>query len=384
MQTRSGLSPCANTRRVRPDEGYSMVTIQQRLDDSRTRDRAIAAAALLGCLALGPSQALAAGERPLTTRYYSTAEPPRDFAGPVPNWLALGDPARARPSENAPPRPASAPADPASPPRIASVASPALKLPETTRAPARVAAADTSAPSRAQPAAPHPVEQAKKAILACQERYRNIHDYTCLFVKRERVNGRLYAPHQMLMKARSQPLSIYFKFVTPNRGREAIYVAGRYGGKVVAHDVGFGKFLAGTMKLDPNGSMAMDENRHPITEAGIGGLIDTVARRWLVELTPEESVIRFQNNLQIDGRPCTMIESTHPRRRPNYLYQSVKLYIDHEHGLPVRFEAYDWPREPGGASELVEEYTYLKLRTNVGLRDRDFDAANPQYAFGRF
>ena len=84
-------------------------------------------------------------------------------------------------------------------------------------------------------------------------------------------------------------MSIYFKFQKPNRGREAIYVAGRHNGQVVAHDVGLGKLVAGTMHLDPKGSMAMEENRHPITEAGIGALIDTVAKHWAIELTPEES-----------------------------------------------------------------------------------------------
>ena len=48
----------------------------------------------------------------------------------------------------------------------------------------------------------------------------------------------------------------------------------------MAHDVGIAKFLAGTMHLDPRGSMAMEDNRHPVTEAGIGALIETVAKRW--------------------------------------------------------------------------------------------------------
>jgi hypothetical protein len=344
---------------------------------------------LLACLGLGLTQAFAGGGRPPATQYYSTAEPPRDFRGPVPTWLAMGDLESSRPAEErlteGPAQAARLPQAADEAPRVASTAGNALKQPEAMRTPARDSLAGTAeAPAPAQPAAEHPVVLAKKAILACQERYRSVQDYTCTFVKRERIGGRLYAPHQMHMKARSQPLSIYFKFVTPNKGREAIYVAGRHGGKVLAHDVGFGKFLAGTMKLDPKGSMAMEDNRHPITEAGIGGLIDTVAKHWAVELTPEESAIRFQQNLQIDGRPCTMIESTHPRRRPGFMYHTVKLYIDHEHGLPVRFEAYDWPKHPGGTPELVEEYTYLKLRTNVGLQDRDFDATNPQYAFGRF
>jgi hypothetical protein len=227
------------------------------------------------------------------------------------------------------------------------------------------------------------IAMAKQAIAECQSRYQQVQDYVCVFYKRERIGGRLTTPHIMAMKARSNPQSLYFKFHQPNRGREAIYVAGRNGGRVLAHDVGIGKVLAGTMKLDPRGSMAMEDNRHPITEAGLGKLIETVARHWAVELTPEESQINFRS-MQIDRRPCTMIESIHPRRRKDFLFHMVRLYIDQELGLPIRFEAYDWPKRPNTPPELVEEYTYQNLRLNVGLRDVDFDVANRQYSFGRF
>ncbi|MHC5542634.1 DUF1571 domain-containing protein, partial [Singulisphaera rosea] len=151
-----------------------------------------------------------------------------------------------------------------------------------------------------------------------------------------------------------------------------------------AHDVGLGRLVAGTMKLDPLGDMAMEDNRHPVTEAGIGALIETVASRWKAELTPEESKMVFHPTSKVGSIPCTMIESIHPEKRPEFFFHVVKLYIDNEHGLPIRFEAYDWPKHPGAAPELVEEYTYMNLRVNVGLRDHDFDPANPQYSYGRF
>ena len=188
----------------------------------------------------------------------------------------------------------------------------------------------------------------------------------------------------MAMKARTQPNSLYFKFQQPNRGREAIYVQGKNQGRIVAHDVGLGKFLAGTLHLDPRGSRAMEENRHPVTEAGIGSLIDSVAKHWAVELSPGESLITFHRDTRVGGHACTMIESVHPQRGPHFLFHRVKLYIDQEHGLPIRFEAYDWPKNPGGAPELIEEYTYLNMRINVGLRDHDFDPSNKQYSYGRF
>jgi len=52
--------------------------------------------------------------------------------------------------------------------------------------------------------------------------------------------------------------------------------------------------------------------------------------------------------------------------------------------LPIRFEGYDWPREPGAPADLAEEYSYINLKLNVGLGDIDFDACNRQYSFGRF
>jgi outer membrane lipoprotein-sorting protein len=228
-----------------------------------------------------------------------------------------------------------------------------------------------------------PIAMAKKAIADCQARFRSVQDYSCTFIKRERVDGQMTQPHIMAMKSRTNPNSFYFKFQQPNKGREAIYVHGRNNGLVIAHDIGLGKLLAGTMRLDPRGARAMEENRHPITEAGIGSLIDTVARHWAVELTPGESQVTIHPEGRVGGRPCTVVESVHPRPGANLLFHRVMLYIDRELGVPIRFEAYDWPRQPGSAAELVEEYTYHDLKLNVGLHDRDFDPANAQYSYGR-
>jgi hypothetical protein len=259
--------------------------------------------------------------------------------------------------------------DPASS-RVASAANRSISDPSGTRPNDPAAATDS-------------IHLAKRAIADCQERFRQVHDYTCTFVKREQVDGRLTSPHVMVMKARTSPHSFYFKFQQPNRGREAIFVHGRHDGRIVAHDVGLGKLLAGTMYLDPRGSMAMEENRHPVTEAGLGVLIDTVARRWADELTPGESIVTIHPDARMGNHPCTLIETIHPKPGPQFLFHKVKLYVDNRHSLPIRFEAYDWPKHTGGTPELVEEYSYLDLKINVGLRDHDFDPSNAQYSYGR-
>ena len=142
------------------------------------------------------------------------------------------------------------------------------RLPSPPR-PASPASTKAVAGAR-RPRSSDPITHAKKAIADCRDRYTQVRDYTCTFVKRERIDDRLTPQHIMIMKARTSPNSLYFRFQQPNQGREAIYVQGRNNGRIVAHDVGISKFLAGTMHLDPRGSMAMEDNRHPVTEAGIG------------------------------------------------------------------------------------------------------------------
>jgi hypothetical protein len=231
---------------------------------------------------------------------------------------------------------------------------------------------------------PAPIERAKDMIGACRTQYQAVSDYTCTFYKRERINGKLTEPHIMTMKVRTRPNSVYLKFQQPARGREAIYVTGRNGGRLLAHDVGINKLLAGTLELEPTSARAMENCRHPITEAGIGPLLDTIAKRWSLELSPEESAMAFRDDLAIGPRPCKMIESVHPNKSPHFLHYRVRVYIDRDLGLPIRFEAYDWPRRPQLDADLTEEYTYTDLKLNVGLTEADFDSANSAYSFGRF
>ena len=141
------------------------------------------------------------------------------------------------------------------------------------------------------------------------------------------------------MKARTTPKSIYFKFVNPYKGREAIYVEGRNSGRILAHDVGVTKLLAGTMELDPASARAMEENRHPITDAGIGALIETVARRWTAELHRDGAArhIRPRHDDRTPPLPDDRVRFI-PRRQHGFLFHKVRLFIDYgaQPAHPVR------------------------------------------------
>jgi hypothetical protein len=214
---------------------------------------------------------------------------------------------------------------------------------------------------------------------------RKLQDYQCTFVKRERdrETGQLGDHEYMFLKVRHDPLSVYMYFLGPPklRGREVVYIKGANDGKLWAHPTGVQKRLVGTVSLAPTGSIAMKGNRYPITEVGMLNLTERLIEIGRRDTQYGECEVKFFEHAQVNGSDCTCIQVMHPIPRRNFLFHLARIYIDNQQQLPVRYEAYEWPKEPGGDPRLIEEYTYLDLKVNVGLTDLDFDVANPDYRF---
>lgn len=247
------------------------------------------------------------------------------------------------------------------------------------REPASTKAATQSQASSQSSPLDEPIRLAQQA----HEKFRTIQDYTCLFIKRERINGQVLPEEYVYMKARSRPFSVYLKWQKPYDGREAIYVEGQYGGKLMVHSTGVEKVVGGTVALNPRGEMAMENSRHDITEAGIGNLVEQLVSRWEAERKLGQTQAEIKD-MKVDGRPCVMVKTTHPNDPRHYAYYRSRVFFDKEHGLPIRFEGYDWPRRgssPDG--DNLEEYTYRELKFNISLTSADFSTENPKYNFGR-
>lgn len=232
---------------------------------------------------------------------------------------------------------------------------------------------------------PHPIDPALDIVRECKRRYASVQDYTALFVKEERIGKSLLPPHYVRMKFRERPFSVYFKWVQPEAGKEAIYVEGKNDGKIVTHGVGITRALAGVMRVDPDGSLARRESRHGIKEAGIGNLIDRVIARWEFERKHNETLVEI-THVRVNGRPAFCINTIHPGNdSTKFAFHTFKLYVDKEWMLPIRCEGYGFPTVPGRESGgLLESYTYLDLKINVGLTEQDYSIKNPSYGFSRF
>ncbi len=210
-----------------------------------------------------------------------------------------------------------------------------------------------------------------------------IQDYSATVVKRERIGAKLGEYQYMFVKLRHKPFSVYMYFLGPAalKGQEVIYIDGANNGKMWAHGVGMQQTMFGTVSLAPDGVMAMRGQRYPLTDMGIQHLT-----RRLIEVAEQdvkygECEVKFFKGAKINNHVCTLIQVMHPTPRRNFLFNLARIFVDDELNVPVRYEAYLWPREPGGTPELIEEYTYLNLKLNNGYSDIDFDIHNSHYHF---
>ena len=214
-----------------------------------------------------------------------------------------------------------------------------------------------------------------------------IKDYSCVLIKRERIDGQLQDSSTIYMKVREQPFSIYVKYLKPDRkaGVEALFRKGYHNDQLLGHDVGF-RAMAGSLWLDPNGRLAMAGQKYPITDGGIPNLVrkmmETVKLDMKNDPEGKETLIKYvENGGEIDGRPCIRVDVMHPVKRSCYRFHRAEIYLDKEWGIPVRYAAWMWPTYQGGKPVLDEEFTYTKLQFNRGFTDWDFSEKNREYKF---
>jgi len=238
------------------------------------------------------------------------------------------------------------------------------------------------------PPGQHPLDPVLALADEALQRFRkDVDDFECTMVRRERIKGKLGEFNYMDAQVRNRktdaegkitiPLSCHLKFTKPAsiKGREVVWVEGKNNGKMWVKE----PLLLGAsvpVWINPTGSLAMAECKYPIMDIGIENLLMKLLERGKKDRDrdrPDECEVTTTKNVKIEGRPCTLITIKHPTQRPEYDYFRAEVFIDDELNLPTRYAAYNFPTKPGGDPQVEEEYTYLNLKLNVGLTDKDFE-----------
>jgi hypothetical protein len=212
---------------------------------------------------------------------------------------------------------------------------------------------------------------------------RNVRDYTATLVKSELSGGKLSPRSVIFVKIRHKPFSVYACSLEPesSKGNEGIYVAGRNDGNLLGHTTGVTGKLLGTLSLKPDGMLAMQGQRYPITEIGMLNLCRRLIEAAEEDMNHAECKVTIDREARLDGRSATRIEVVHPAPRAHFKFHLARIFIDNQLKLPVRYESYDWPKGDDAEPGLIESYAYRDIKLNAGLTDADFDAHNPEYHF---
>jgi hypothetical protein len=210
-------------------------------------------------------------------------------------------------------------------------------------------------------------------ITEAKSAHAGLRDYACTFTRQERVNGVLGGEQVGELKYRANPHSVAVRFARPEAmaGSSISYVAGKRLDQAKVRPVGakgFDRFVLLALD-DPKASL---DGLHPITEYGVGAVIDRVAKAAATEKALNNPVEVYASEFQFAGRPVTRYEIL--TRRPHahrYAYQML-MFVDNQTKLPVRWEAHDAGRA-GAAGDLIEAHSYTDLRPNLGLGEAAFE-----------
>lgn len=215
---------------------------------------------------------------------------------------------------------------------------------------------------------------------------KNVRDYSCRLIKRERIDGELQS-HQfinVMMRCEQkndgqveQPMAVFMQFLAPRilKDRRVLYVEGQNDGNMLIRKGGRSmKYLR--LEFDPKGRAARRESNYPITDIGFDKIIDRLLERVASDIkndpTAANTQVSHYRNAKVGDRICTHIQILHPKRGEGIQFHKASLYVDDKLHVPIRLVVHDWPASEGVKPPLMEEYTYVNLKLNVGLSDADF------------
>ena len=200
-----------------------------------------------------------------------------------------------------------------------------------------------------------------------------IDNYTAVFHRIERVDGKLI-PEEITFLKFKRPFKVYMRWLNPFQGQESLYVEGANHNKVRAHGTGFASLI--TVNLNPTNGLAMENARHPITEAGLENLVKLIGSNLRRGLRADELTSIDHGERTVYGRKTRELEGVLPKdsAKGYYCYRCI-VDLDIETKMPLQTQIFDWD------NRLVESYGHEKLSLNPGLTDKDFDPKNPEYHF---
>ena len=207
--------------------------------------------------------------------------------------------------------------------------------------------------------------------------------YTATFIKQERVGTKLLKKQKMSAKFAHSPQSVYFKWLTFEKGREVLYKEGSYDNKMLVRKGGFsGRFLP-TLKLDIDSSLVKRENRYTIKMAGLRPMITKALDYRRADLEAASGVhCQQMEDTEVEGVMCMVFEFKYDNESVSKAaaeYRRSLIYINKKSETLLGVRNYGWMEGDSDEDTLLEYYVYTNVDLEQRLADEDFNRFNKKY-----
>ncbi len=204
--------------------------------------------------------------------------------------------------------------------------------------------------------------------LAQQSYRKSVRDYTCTFIKQERINGHLKDPEKISVHFKQAPFSVLMNWHKP-KGQVAklLYVEKDANRTILIHPSGLAGMLLNTVEVDiDNPKLKKSSLRNPAS-FGFERVLDGMVKTYSKAQQNGDLSLEYQGTKVLDGRECLLLRRELPMDKGyDTLFAVLYIYLDKEYLLPTRTQGYDT------AGNLIGCYRYLDLRFNRGLTDQMF------------
>ncbi len=207
------------------------------------------------------------------------------------------------------------------------------------------------------------------------QRHAQMDSYIFRLKRREVAQGKKVPEELLQVKIRRNPYSVYLKcLVGEGKDREVIYVQGKYGNKmqVLLSPNDFGSSFFKRQSIAPDDPLVRSKSRHPITETGLGAMIDHFGRviTAVEKGDSQAGTVKYLGRLERQefAAPVEAAHHAIPPASDPFLPKGGQRwwFFDATSGLPVLRITHD----PSGE---VEYYCHDHIQA-VRLDDQDFDA----------
>jgi hypothetical protein len=234
----------------------------------------------------------------------------------------------------------------------------------------------TFVPERKVEANPPALENPLRALYSrAAQTHAQMDSYIFRLKRREAVNGKMQPEEIIRVQVRRDPYSVHLKWLNEkSKGREVIYVAGKYGNKMqilLAPNDAFA-ILGRRHSIAPDDPMVKSESRHPITETGFASVIEGYGRviAGFEKGDPREGTVKYLGRVAREEfkEPVEAVYQAVPANSDPLLPKGGKRwwFFDTTNGLPVLCITHD----PTGE---VEYNCLDHIQAPAQLDDNDFN-----------